>query len=239
MAVVNSSIEFITGNKKNCETFNKGPAAGARSANHDLFKKTFISISSSSLKVKVRWMASHLRDKLSANSEFQLPDFVTMNDVTGNQWADDLAGQSATSEELPLNTTTPYLYYYNLTKRIQKRLTVIMCSLPNRPKHIPKAKVPCESLTECCNLSRHVIYDVDKSHLGCARCRQVRARYGVGIRHWLGSECQPRVDSWDRPIPIYGEFVQIGTQSIHISHKVYSYKIYITVLIVDHMPLIS
>ena len=169
-------------------------------------------------------MPSHLRDKLSANSDFQLPDFVTMNDVEGNQWADDLAGQSANSEELPLNITTPFLYYYKLTKRIQKRLTVILCSLPNRPKHIPKAKVPLETLTECCNLSRHVIYDVGKTHLGCARCRQVRARYGVGIRHWLSSDCTPKVDSWDRPIPIYGEFVQIGTLNIHVSHKVYSYK---------------
>ena len=169
-------------------------------------------------------MPSHLKDKIAANSEFQLPSFVSLNDVEGNQWADDLAGQSATYEELPLNITTPYLYHKNLTKRIQKRLAVILCALPNRPKHIPKAKIPNVNFDECCNLSRHVIYDADSKHIGCARCRQVHNRAAVGVRHWLASDCQPREPSWDRPIPIYGEYVQIGTLNIHISHKVFSYK---------------
>ena len=169
-------------------------------------------------------MPSHLQDKMSADSDFQLPSFVSLNDVKGNQWADDLAGQSATSHELPLNITTPYIYHKNLIKRIQKRLTVILCSLPNRPKHIPKVKVPSDSFDTCCNLSRHVIYDVDHKHIGCARCKQVRNKSNVGIRLWLGSDCQPREASWDRPIPLVNEFVQIGKLSIHHTHKVYSFK---------------
>ena len=169
-------------------------------------------------------MPSHLQDKMSANSDFQLPSFVSHDDVIGNQWADDLAGQSATSYELPLNITTPYLYYKNLTKRIQKRLTVIICSLPNRPKHIPIAKVPCSSFDECCNLSKHVIYEVDNLRIGCARCKQVRTKASTGMKLWLGSDCQPRISSWDRPIPLFNEFVQIGNLSIHFSHKVYCFK---------------
>ena len=223
-AIPGSNIEFVTDNKKNCEMFNKGPIAAARSANHDLFKLVFLCISSNHLQVTVRWMPSHLQDKLRADEHFQIPDGISLNDVTGNQWADDLAGQSATSYELPLNITTPYLYYKNLTRRIQKRLVVILCSLPNRPKHIPKAKIPADSFEECCNLSRHVIYEIDGRHIGCARCKQTRMIKGIGVRQWLSSACCAQRPEDDKPIPLFNEFIQIGNLNIHHSHKPYVYK---------------
>ena len=39
-------------------------------------------------------MPSHLQDKMSADENFQLPEHVSLNDVKGNQWADELAGDS-------------------------------------------------------------------------------------------------------------------------------------------------
>ena len=61
----------------------------------------FLCIESNHLNVSVRWMPSHLQDKIDANPDSRIPDTVSLNDVIGNQWADDLAGQSATLLELP------------------------------------------------------------------------------------------------------------------------------------------
>ena len=101
-----------------------------------------------------------MQDKMSADEDFQLPEHVTLNDVAGNSWADELAGTSAQSFELPLNITSPHIYHKNLVKRIRRRLMVILCSLPNRPKHIPKASIPKEPFEELCTRSRHVIYNM-------------------------------------------------------------------------------
>ena len=117
-AAENAEIEVITDNKKNSETFNKGPDAGARSLNHDMFKDIFSCIQTKNLTVCVRWMPSHQQDKIDADENFQLPQNVSLSDVQGNSWADELAGASAQSLELPLNVTSPYIYHKNLVKRI-------------------------------------------------------------------------------------------------------------------------
>ena len=102
----------------------------------------------------------------------QLPEFVSLNDVKGNSWADELAGSSAQSFGLPLNITSPYIYHKNLVKRIRRRLIVILCSLPNRPKQIPKATIPKEPFEELCIKSGHIIYKIgDDKNIGCARCK--------------------------------------------------------------------
>ena len=170
-------------------------------------------------------MPSHLQDKMSGDENFVLPEYVTLNDVQGNQWADELAGNSAKSFELPLNVTSPYLYYKNLVKRIQHRLMVIICAIPNRPKHIPKAAIQKESFEELCHKSSHIIYNVgDNKNIGCARCKQIRSIKVIGIRFWLGSCCSPRSPDEDIPIPLHREFIQIGNLSIQHTHKPYVYK---------------
>ena len=148
-------------------------------------------------------MPSHLQDKLSADEEFQLPEHVSLNDVKGNQWADELAGDSAKSFEVPLNVSSPYLYHKSLTKRSQRRLMVILCSLPNRPKHIPKASIPKETFEELCNISKHIIYKIgDNKHIGCARCKQIKLIKGAGIKFWLDSACSARRSDDNIPIPL-------------------------------------
>ena len=131
------------------------------------------------LKVRVRWIPSHLQDKMSADEDFQLPKNVSSNDVAGNSWADELAGTSAQSFDLPLNITSPHIYHKNLVKRIRRRLMIILCSLPNRPKHIPKASIPKEPLEEMYTISKHIIYNTgDGRKIGCARCKQIRDSKG-------------------------------------------------------------
>ena len=223
-AIESAQIEFITDNKKNYDTFNLGPIAGSRSVNHDLFSAIFNCTKNKRLQVVVRWMPSHLQDKMSGD-DFQLPKNVSLNDVQGNQWADDVAGEMAKSLELPLNVSSPYLYYKNLTKRIQRRLMVILCSLPNRPKHVPKATIHRESFEELCHESNHILYKFnDNKYMGCARCKQIKLIKGIGVRFWLSGLCLPRGSDEDIPIPLHREFIQIGTLSIHISHKPYVYK---------------
>ena len=59
-----------------CDTFNRGVEAGTRSLNHDLPKNIIGCIQTKQLKVHVRWMPSHLQDKMSADDDFQLPEHV-------------------------------------------------------------------------------------------------------------------------------------------------------------------
>ena len=134
-ATENANIEFITDNKNNCETFNNDIFAGTKSVNHDLFKNIFGSISNKLLVVTVRWMPSHLQDKLSADEEFKLPENVSMNDVKGNQWADELAGDSAKSFEVPLNVSSPYLYHKSLTKNTKKTYGHFMFTAKSSQTH--------------------------------------------------------------------------------------------------------
>ena len=158
-----------------------------------MFKSIFGCIKAKQLKVQVRWMPSHLQDKMSADEDFQLPENVSLNDVAGNSLADELAGTSAQSFELPLNITSPHIYDKKWVKRIQRRLMVILCSLPNRPKHIPKASVPKEPQEELCTRSRHIIYNTgDGRSIGCARCKQIRDSKGAGVRFGLESACVAR-----------------------------------------------
>ena len=134
-----------------------------------------------------------------------VPDFVSPLDIQGNDWADELAGKAAHRVEVPLNVSTPYLYYYHLVRRIQKRHVAILCSLPDRPKHIPKVKVPLDDLCTIIAASNHIIYwPTDKPHwIRCARCSSTMHSKAVGVRTWINSQCIGIGKCQDRPIPVY------------------------------------
>ena len=80
-------------------------------------------------------MPSHLEDKMHS-PEFILPTDVSREDIEGNEWADELAGIAAKYAELPIGITTLSIYNKNLAIRIQKRHVAILCSLPDRVKHV-------------------------------------------------------------------------------------------------------
>ena len=94
------------------------------------------------LSLNVRWIPSHISEKLVKNSDFVVPAFVSKLDILANDWADEHAAKAAHSAEVPLNVSTPYLYHYHLIRRIQKRLVTILCTLPDRLKHNQRQKYP-------------------------------------------------------------------------------------------------
>lgn len=169
-------------------------------------------------------MPSHLREKM-LDEQFSMPAGVTDADVTGNDWADELAGKASTYAELPLNVTTPIIYYKNLAMRIQRRLVAVLCALPNRSKHthFPRVPIPFDSIEDLCNNSKHLIFECG-NFLACSRCKASKHRNSQGIKHWLKGQCYAIGTASDRPIPLQQEFIQIGKLNIHNSHKTYKFK---------------
>ena len=143
-------------------------------ANNDLFKSIFDNILLKNIDITVRWMPSHLTDKLD-NPDFVLPENVTVCDIKGNQWADELCGKAAKNAKLPMHITTPIIYYKNLIIRIQRRLVAILCALPNRNKHTtgaPKAVIPHDNVNTLIDISEHILFEaLGKVH--CIRCSNV------------------------------------------------------------------
>ena len=225
-AVSHSTLEFITDNQKNSETFNKGAEYAKNSINADLFKSIFCNIATKHLTLIVRWIPSHLAEKLAKNPNYVVPEFVSKLDIKAKDWADELAGKAAHSAEVPLNVSTPYLYHYHLIRRIQKRLVTILCTLPDRPKHIPKARIPKEELCTIIAASKHVIFwpKNNACWIKCARCKGTMHSKSSNVRAWIKGSCVGIGHSDDRPIPVYDNIVHIGNHIIHHTHKVYTFS---------------
>ena len=223
-AEAHATLEFITDNQKNCQTFNKGADYAKNSINADLYKCIFHNISTKQLFLTVRWIPSHLSQKLANNPSCSIPDSVSKLDIKANDWADEHAGKAAHSAEVPLNVSTPYLYHYHLIRRIQKRLVTILCTLPDRPKHVPKAKIPKEDLCTILAASKHIIFWPIKnaSWIKCARCKGTMHSKSCNVRAWINGSCTAIGYSDDRPIPVYDNIVHIGNHTIHHTHKVYT-----------------
>ncbi len=72
------------------------------------------------IKLTVRWMPSHLLDN------DPLPDGITRCDVLSNRHADHYAKIRAQRLQVPLNVSTPVIFYYSLVRKIQRRLVNII-----------------------------------------------------------------------------------------------------------------
>ena len=123
-------------------------------------------ISTKQLILTVRWIPSHLSEKLSKDPNYVIPEFVSKLDIKANGWADKHAGKAAHSAEVLLNVSTPCLYRYHFIRSIPKKLVIILCTLPDRPKHIPKAKIPKEDLCTIIAASKHLFFGLRKMHVG-------------------------------------------------------------------------
>ena len=170
-------------------------------------------------------MPSHIKEKM-LKADFVVPVEVTKEDIEGNDWADELAGIAAKYAELPLSITTPIIYHKNLATRIQKRHVAILCSLPDRVKHVknPKAVIPFDSILDLCNSSQHTIYEPDEHSLACSRCKATVKRHSPALKHWLRGICLSIGSAIDRPIPLQQEFIHIGKLNIHHTHNTYKYQ---------------
>ncbi len=98
-----SDIEYITDNEGLFNTYNNGPAAGMHSINADLYHKLFKTTIDKAIRVRVRWMPSHL-----ACSDSR-PISVSELDVLGNHAADQQAGMIAKHVTVPLNVSAPII----------------------------------------------------------------------------------------------------------------------------------
>ena len=151
---------------------------------------------------------------------------MSADDVLGNYWADQEAGDVVRGFDVPMNVSSGYLYYYHIAKKIQKRVSTIITHLPNRPKHIPKIRQKSEKLSSLASNSSHFIYahGVDDKILSCARCNMSYHKDDRGIRQWLQGFCPGEQSKQDRPVPVLYENIHIGRQDIHHSHQLYFYS---------------
>jgi len=197
--------------------------------NADLFKSIFNNISCKALTVKVRWIPSHIKEKRDKDPNFNVPDFMSELDIEANSWADHHAGVAAKCCQInDMNVPTNYLYHYHLTRKIQRRLVTILCSLPNRPKHIPKVSVPRDPVEALIANSQHIVYRPDPSSniVACIRCK-TKSRLGTAqVRSWLSGSCTAVGCANDRPIRMPYEHIQLANNVVHHSHNMYKYLNY-------------
>jgi hypothetical protein len=220
----NSNICFVTDSKINYDLYNRGEHKCRKSNNADLFISIFDNIILKHIQLHIKWIPSHLKEKLLKDSRFSLPNGVTIEEVEGNSVADILAEVAAHANELPLHITRPYLRNIRLVKRIQLRLAAILTILPNRPKQISSAiKRSYLSITEEIEISDHTVFPPSTyfPFYHCACCKSYIAQHSSSLRSWIRSSCLPVQDDSVKPVPLpIG--TKINNKPGHISHRIFS-----------------
>ena len=98
--------------------------------------------------------------------DFILPSDVRHNDIDGNDWADELAGQAATYAELPIGITTFIIEYKNIAIRVQNDMFPLCVRCPTesnmskirKPLFLMTPLLTCATIqnTQCLNqMSQH------------------------------------------------------------------------------------
>ena len=217
-----ANVTYVTDNQKVSETYQKGKEAALKSTNCDLFREIFRLIEINFLKVHVRWMPSHLKD------EDEHPEGVSLLDVKGNRLADVQAGKAAHDHAVPVNISSTHIYYFSLTRKIQKRLVDIITSLPHRTK-LPKPPRPFSppeldpSIDDLMELTQHVPFLHD-GRISCARCMNSLPSSGITTKHWLKTPCNAIASGKDKPVRLHHSTIQIGHLSTHPTHSLTVYR---------------
>ncbi len=122
---------------------------------------------------------------------------------------------------VPLNVAAPVLYYYNLVKRIHKRLTTIITYLPTRARHnkVPRDKVTRPSQESMIAQSGHIAY-IQGCRVRCARCYSTFHKKDPSASHLFDAPCPKEGSVQDRPVPLRHEAIHIGRRVIHHSHAI-------------------
>ena len=139
--------------------------------------------------------------------------------------AHKLAGDAAGAACLPLNVTSPYLYYMSLVTRIRARLATMLIQLPNGEKVGRPAKniIPKASIKELSPATTHVVMGT-ATRISRARCHNSFSRSDPSLGGWLNCQCQALGSDADRPIHIPYEDIHIGNQTVHSTHRVFRFK---------------
>ena len=216
-----SQIEFVTDNLKVHDTYQKGREHAQTSVNSDLYKELFDLIDHHQLRFTLRWMPSHLKP------EDPRPEGVTEADIVGNSFADVLAGEAAVRHQVPPNVSTPYIYYYSLTLKIQRRLIQIIIHMPSRgsmPKRSHAVRLRTKTDYEALIASSDHAAFFCHGHIKCAQCEHILPEKGDATIKWLSTPCNPEPYSLDRPIKLRNETIIIKNRSTHPTHDLRMFK---------------
>lgn len=195
------------------------------SSNCDLFRELFEQIKTKELRLKVRWMPSHL----GKGEDDPRPSNVSHFDVMSNDQADEYASKAAEEVQLPKPVAVNHIYYVNLVGKIQRRLATILLNLPTRLKNKePKKEVAPRVKLDY--LFEHTSHDL--VHLAqrvrCTKCLNSFSLNDPACKVWLRLACTPASTSRSssfRVFPIQlAEPIHIGNQISHMSHKLCSYR---------------
>ena len=205
------------------DTYNLGRSYACKCNNSDLFNKLFSKLINKDIRLKLRWMPSHLDKGIK-----ECPENVSELDVKGNKHADTLAGEAAELAKVPLQVSTDVMFYYSLVKKIQKRIITILMLLPPRQKKqtVLSAKELKPSIDYYIENSKHIIMSNDGRY-SCEVCLNSFKDSDPLLKEWVCSPCLgTNFSSSDhyRPIPLGDNFMHIGNQFIHHSHKITSFK---------------
>lgn len=98
-----SELTYVTDNEGLFKTSNGGPKAGRLSANCDLYHQTFQITYDKAIRLKVRWMPSHL------SVGDARPQGISDLDLEGNKRVDEMAKKTAARQEIPLQPAINYV----------------------------------------------------------------------------------------------------------------------------------
>ena len=107
-----AEVEYITDNLGLYNTYHGGPVAGCARSNCDLYHELFKLTKDKAIRLRVRWMPSHL------DHSWDLPVGVSHTDVKGNEQADILAGNAAKRACVPLHVSASYLHHVSIVRKI-------------------------------------------------------------------------------------------------------------------------
>ena len=208
-----TDIDFVTDNKGVCDTFNGGPKKSCLSANSDLYYILFQLTIKRCIRLKVRWMPSHL------SITDARPESVSDLDILGNDRADHYAGEAAKHYTVSASVSTSCIFFYKLVRRIQHRLATIIMNLPERQKFTSvrtqletKQSLDMKILESQHNISR------TGDRITCHVCHNSFTSGDPSLQQWLTSTCTAMPITC-RPTPIDNSSIHVGNLNIHHSHK--------------------
>ena len=164
-------VTFYTDNLGVANAYHKGRAHCHTCINHDLLRKIFTYVDINYIALYVLWMPSHLNTEPNKNR----PSFVTTFHVEGNDRADKLAAEAASSNQVG-DVADRHIKLHKLVKAIQLRLATISLYLPKpvidkaSTNTEPIERDPKPTLTELMVLSAHNLFDDHKNYIVCSTC---------------------------------------------------------------------
>lgn len=236
-----SDIEYVTDNEGLHKTFNAGPRAGRLSNNCDLYHAIFKMTYEKAIRLRARWMPSHLSEK------DERPVGVSLLDIKGNDQADKLAEKAAATFQLPLQPATNYLYYVGLVQRIQRRLVAVIMALPERLTTTANKEdainVVTPILSTLLQSTSHSPF-YERGRYKCTGCGNSFGERDPNLRQWLRCPCpvasahgsgsfsaapatcgaapvQRTGVAVAQPLP---SLTHAGNNQIHHTHSIYCYR---------------